>query len=293
MKLSGALPMKDKKVLITGGSGVLGQALSNEMIKDYDVLLLDTVKPKNGFPWVKADMRRYEEVKKATEGCNMVMHVGAIHPWKKYADEEYLDINIKGTWNVLSAAQESGIKKVVYTSSIWARGHLPNTPDFFPIDERTKRPPNELYGLTKWVGEETCELFSGNFGMATIVLRAGTFIPKENSACIGFELLTSRVDRRDLISAHILAAKSNLKGHHFFSVVANSPFSDRDLRNHSLEELLKRDFPRALKTLKKEGFVLPKKYDCWSIKKAKKVLGYSPKYNFKEWWEEYEKNETL
>ena len=109
------------KCLVTGGGGFLGQTLVKKLrAKDHDVVVLGRHEYKSakdaGATCVIGDVRDYETVSKACEGCEAVFHTASkAGIWGP--DSEYESINIKGAENILKACQAQGVKKLIYTST--------------------------------------------------------------------------------------------------------------------------------------------------------------------------------
>src|SRR3989344_6068538 len=162
-----------KHYLVTGGAGFIGSNLTDALIADgHKVTVLDnlsTGKKENLNPkaeFVNADIRDLEKIKLVFKGIDGVFHVAAL-PRVQLSIEnpaETNDINITGTLNVLLAAKEAGVKRVVYSASSSAYGDS----TVMPLHEGLPPRPMSPYGLQKYVGEEYCRLFSLLYGMQTV-----------------------------------------------------------------------------------------------------------------------------
>ena len=136
-----------------------------------------------------------------------------------------IGISVVGTKNILEAARKNDVKRVIFTSSIWATGHLPNPAPYLPIDEGLPREPQELYGLTKKLGEQMCRYYSSRWGISTLCLRPGGIQPADTPIERRMGLLFAAVDVRDVAQAHALALDvtlSRLK-HEVMIITADSP----------------------------------------------------------------------
>ncbi len=278
------------KVLITGAAGVLGKAVTAlvEQEGGYVLRLSDTVPLDTPHEFVAADLAQSEEVKQLCDGVEQVLHLAGIHPWKSYTPEQYLDCNIKGTCNLLQAAAEAGVKRVIYTSSIAAMGYLPDGPEQLPMDEtKPCRPLENLYGVSKHVGEQFCEMFWHNDGLDYLALRPACFIPcDEQEPAFGLGLLGSRIQLLDVAQAHLLALKSEAKNQPII-IATKTPFAEADgpaLYSDARSVILKY-FPEAI-ALEAAGIKLPEQIrTTYNIARAEQLLGYRPQLNFEQWLE--------
>ena len=118
------------------------------------------------------DLRNLPAVRRAMRGMDAVVHLGAI-PSDRGDGEAVMQTNVMGSWNVLQAAQENGVRRVVFFSSINAQGSVKNShpPAYLPIDDDYPHQPSTPYQLSKHLGEEICRSFSARHGMITLCLR--------------------------------------------------------------------------------------------------------------------------
>ena len=274
------------KILLTGGSGLVGRTLAPLMRGKHKIVHLETRAPGDGLPFIQGDLRDAKAVEEACHGVDTVIHIAALHgkAWMEAGDEAGFDVNVTGTKNILEAAIKQRVKRVVFTSSIWAAGHLPKKADYLPIDEKLDREPLEMYGLTKKLGEQMCRYYSVQYGLSTICLRPGGIQPADDSDTIRWGLLFQAVDVRDVAQAHALAAESG-EGiqHEVFNITADSPLAEIDLRVYQQDciatlEKLYPGISRFMNDQQKES--LPGQ-EWYTINKAKQMLGYKPQYNFK------------
>ncbi len=252
--------MQLKKVLVTGGCGLVGRTLVPMIRKEFQVTHLEMGDPGDGLPFIKGDLRSSKDVAKACEGMDAVVHIAALHgaAWNKAGDDVGFEVNVIGTKNILECAVKAGVKRVVFTSSIWATGHDKPAPAYLPIDENLQREPDEVYGLTKILGEQMCAYASAKHGISTIVLRPGGVRPADSYAPRIAGLLAGCVDVRDVAQSHLLALRApDAMKHEVFIITADTAeFSGR------ITELVG---PNA---------------EWYTVEKAKRLLGYRPKYNY-------------
>ncbi|MBI5655071.1 NAD-dependent epimerase/dehydratase family protein [Candidatus Uhrbacteria bacterium] len=164
------------KYLVTGGAGFIGSNLVDKLIEaGHEVRVLDifvTGKRENLNPKAQLfelDFTDLEAIRPAFEGVDGVFHLGA-RPSVPYSVEhpvESTQTNIMGTLNVLMAARDAKVKRVVYSASSSAYGiqpQLPQHPDMTPN-------PQSPYAIQKYVGELYCKQFAKLYGLETVCLR--------------------------------------------------------------------------------------------------------------------------
>jgi len=268
---------------------VLGSAVVSLLEKDggYDLRLTDMVDLDTEHEFVKADLSKSEEAAPLCDGVEELMHIAAIHPWKKYTPEQYMDCNIKGTYNILESAARAEVKRVIYTSSVAAMGYKASSPDELPFDETKPCTPTEdIYGVSKYVGELFCKMFAARDGLDYLALRPGGFVPTDESdPQFGFHLLGIRVNCSDVAQAHLLALKKRDVRNEAFVITAGVPFTREDTPALLTDAppVIRRYFPQV-RMLEQRGIHLPKTLTrFYSIEKARRLLGYEPKFNFQRW----------
>ncbi|PJA08599.1 hypothetical protein COX69_01865 [Candidatus Falkowbacteria bacterium CG_4_10_14_0_2_um_filter_48_10] len=168
--------LKNKKVLVTGGAGFIGSNLVDALIARGDeVIIIDnllTGKKENLNPqadWQNVDIRDLEKIKPLFIGVDYVFHLAAFARVQPSIEDPvtFNAVNLDGTLNVLTAARDAGVKKVVYSASSSAYGDQ----DVMPLKEDLPAKPQSPYGLQKYVGELYCRLFSDLYGLPTVSLR--------------------------------------------------------------------------------------------------------------------------
>ena len=163
------------KLIVTGGAGFIGSHLTDELIKmGNEVVVVDNlmlgkkefINPKAKF--AKVDIRNFKKLKKIFNGAEAVFHLAA-DPRLPLSIEDPIgthEINVTGTLNVLIAAKEAGVKKVIFSSSCAVYGDQE-----IPIAETSIAKPLSPYGLHKLIGEEYCRVFSDLYKINTVSLR--------------------------------------------------------------------------------------------------------------------------
>ncbi len=166
--------------VVTGGAGFIGSAIVRKLLDEgasrvvvVDNLLtgreenLDEVRDRVDFQ--RADIRDYEAIRPILRGASVVFHEAAIPSVPRSIADPVPshEVNIDGTFNVLRAAAEGGVGRVVYAASSSAYGDtavLPKTETMLPL-------PKSPYALQKLAGEHYCRIFSEVYGLETVSLR--------------------------------------------------------------------------------------------------------------------------
>jgi UDP-glucose 4-epimerase len=179
------------KVLVTGGAGFIGSNLTEALLqRGHLVRVLDdfsTGKKENlvfekAYPSleiIEGDIRDLRTCQKAAEGMEYVFHQGALPSVQRSVEDPEMSnaVNVGGTLNILLAAREKGVKRVMYAASSSIYGDTPTLP------KHEEMPPNPLspYALQKYIGEQYCRLFYQLYGLETISLRYfNIFGPKQD-----------------------------------------------------------------------------------------------------------------
>ncbi|MGD2174196.1 MAG: NAD(P)-dependent oxidoreductase [Candidatus Brocadiaceae bacterium] len=276
--------MRIERVLLTGGTGLVGRALAPLLAERWELRHFDVCDPGDGHPGVAGDLRDVDALRAACQGVDAVVHVAALHgrAWREAGDEVGFEVNVLGTRNVLAAAASNGVQRVVFTSSIWATGHG-TAPPYLPIDEELPRQPAELYGLTKKLGEQMCAYYSTRRGVSTVCLRPGGILPADAPPRDRVRLLFGAVDVRDVARAHLLAltAPDDLE-HGVFIVMPDTPLSEVEpagfLENPvgALDERV----PGLAACVNAGKLTLPTIGEWYTNEKARRVLGFEPQHGF-------------
>ncbi len=276
--------MAKESILLTGSNGLLGRALAPLLADKYQLVHLDLVDPADGNPHIQADLCDAAAVENACQGITAIVHAGALHGrrWAEAGDDAGFCVNVLGTKNILEGARKAGVRRVVYTSSIWATGHGPNPP-YLPIDEQLPREPMELYGLTKKLGEQMCQYATANYGISTICLRPGGILAVNASPAVRVGLLSAAVDVRDVAQAHLLALEAPPEMlHETFCITADSPLCRISAEDWAADPVgaLERELPSIAQLVAANKLRPASIREWYSIEKARRLLGYQPQHNF-------------
>ena len=180
--------MKGKKVVVTGGLGFIGSHLVEALIEDNDVIIIDnrstgTLENLNDFADKRPEVIEGDvaalNLKEIFDGCDYVFHLAALPSVVRSIDDPQAsnESNTTGTLNVLVAAKESDIKKVVFASSSSVYGDAAA----LPKREDMCLAPLSPYAVTKAAGELYCTVFQHVYGLSTVSLRYfNVFGPRQN-----------------------------------------------------------------------------------------------------------------
>jgi nucleoside-diphosphate-sugar epimerase len=242
------------KVVVTGGSGNLGQQVVRDLLGGgYEVLSLDRVAPTApACPTWLADLTRPGDLYQALRGALGVVHLAAYQAPNLAPDTETFGNNVRSTYNLLKAATDLSVPRVVLASSIAAYGFLYaprlEAPEYLPLDEAHPTRPQDPYGLAKVVGETVADAFARLAPLTAVSLRlAGvhfdtsyrSFSERWRRPEVRARGFWSYVDVRDASLALRLALEEPLQaGHHVLNVAA--PISAMP---EPTEELVERYLP--------------------------------------------------
>ena len=183
------------KVLVTGGSGIVGHYVINELLEhNHEVVNADKIRwgsmghsgttvtanaetaLKMRESWgnlptfYEVDVTNYGQVISAMDGCDAVIHLAACPSAEFYTEEFVFFTNSTSMWNICRASEQLGIKKVLLGSSYNAIGAMGTAarwdkkevkaPDYFPIDQHQGTRSEDPYSVAKWVGEQIGDAFS-------------------------------------------------------------------------------------------------------------------------------------
>jgi nucleoside-diphosphate-sugar epimerase len=165
------------KALVTGGGGFIGSNLVRALIeRGDDVRVLDNFSTGNranlaglGVEMVEGELRSYERVHNAIRGVEVVFHQGALPSVPRSVQDPLTTnaVNVEGTLNVLLAARDEGVRRIVFASSSSVYGNA----GALPRVETQAPEPISPYGVAKLAAERYCTSFSNVYGLETVALR--------------------------------------------------------------------------------------------------------------------------
>jgi GlcNAc-P-P-Und epimerase len=141
-----------EKVLITGGSGFIGRYFVDRL-KHAKVVIFDLKAPdyNSHASYFKGDVRNFNEMLEASQGCSMIIHLAAMHHDFGIPDTAYFETNVEGAKNLVAIAEKLDIGKVINFSSVAVYGHKGNPG---PTNETTEPAPTNAYGKSKLEAEK-------------------------------------------------------------------------------------------------------------------------------------------
>ncbi len=190
--------MAKDKIFVTGSDGFIGSHLVEELIiQGFRVKTLCQYNSFNSWGWldsfsedqlnkieiVSGDIRDFNGIKSLMQGCDSVMHLAALIaiPYSYSSPESYIDTNVKGTLNVVQAARDLNLKRVLITSTSEVYG----TAQYVPIDEKHPKQPQSPYSASKIGADSIAESFYNSFDLpVTIVRPFNTYGPRQSARAI-------------------------------------------------------------------------------------------------------------
>ena len=185
-------------VLVTGADGFIGSHLTEALVRQgYKVRAFVYYNSFNSWGWLDhcdedvkgnfevfaGDIRDPHGVKEAMKGCDAVLHLAALIaiPFSYHSPDSYVDTNIKGTLNVLQAARELGIKRVIHTSTSEVYG----TAKFVPITEDHPLQGQSPYSASKIGADQLAFSFYSSFDLPVITIRPfNTYGPRQSARAV-------------------------------------------------------------------------------------------------------------
>lgn len=196
------------KVLVTGADGFIGSHLTEALVRQgYDVRAFTLYNSFNSWGWLdncspdvagkfevfSGDIRDPHGVKNAMKGCDAVLHLAALIaiPYSYHSPDTYVDTNIKGTLNVLQAARELDVKRVIHTSTSEVYG----TAKFVPITEEHPLQGQSPYSATKIAADQLAYSFYSSFGLPVTTVRPfNTYGPRQSARAVIPTIITQIVN---------------------------------------------------------------------------------------------------
>lgn len=187
-----------KKVLVTGADGFIGSHLCEHLVaRGYKVKAFIFYNSFNSWGWLdtlpahvlsqieifQGDIRDPNGVRNAVKGCDVVLHLAALIaiPFSYHSPDSYIDTNIKGTLNILQAACDFNLEKVIHTSTSEVYG----TAQYVPIDELHPVCGQSPYSATKIAADQLAYSFFASFQLPVSIVRPfNTYGPRQSARAI-------------------------------------------------------------------------------------------------------------
>ncbi|RTZ70656.1 MAG: NAD-dependent dehydratase [Aquificaceae bacterium] len=307
------MELRGKKVLVTGAGGFIGSHLVERLLEENcEVKAFVRYNSLNRWGWLDAfpksvlkeieiisgDIRNTDIVRQAVKGTEVVFHLSALIsiPYSYISPESYLEVNVKGTLNVLQASLDFEVEKVLITSTSEVYG----TAKYVPIDENHPRQPQSPYSASKISADALAESFYRSYDLPVVIVRPfNTYGPRQSARAViptiitqllgGFEeiklgaLHPTRdfVFVKDTVEGFIRIAKSDQTVGEEINIATGKEISIKQLA----EKLIKLINPNA-KIVTEKQRLRPKKSEVerlvGSNEKLKKLTGWIPRYTLDE-----------
>ena len=302
-----------KKVLVTGSDGFIGSHLVETLLEEgFDVRAFVLYNSFNTWGWLDTfpkekldkieiftgDVRDPNAVRQAAKGVDAIFHLAALIaiPYSYYAPDAYVDTNIKGTLNVLQAARDLGIERVLVTSTSEVYG----TAQYVPIDEKHPYQGQSPYSATKIGADRIAESFYRSFELpVTIVRPFNTYGPRQSARAVIPTIITQLLSGKTEIKLGSLEptrdfnyVKDTARG--FLEIYRSDKTIGQEINiatqkeisiGQLAEELIAQINPEA-KIICDEQRLRPAKSEVERLlgcnAKIKELTDWSPRYTFEE-----------
>jgi NAD dependent epimerase/dehydratase len=301
------------KILITGADGFIGSHLTEVLVRQgYKVRAFVMYNSFNSWGWLdhcgsdvkgqfevfSGDIRDPHGVKEAMKDCDAVLHLAALIaiPYSYHSPDTYVDTNVKGTLNVLQAARELGVKRMIHTSTSEVYG----TARFVPITEEHPLQGQSPYSATKIAADQLAYSFYASFGLPVVIARPfNTYGPRQSARAVIPTIITQiacgpRQIKLGAVSptrdfsyvqdtvAGFIAALNSEKGH---GEVVNFG-SNFEISIGDTARLIAEAMNAEIEIITEEARLRPEGSEVgrlWADNtKAKKLFGWEPRYGGRE-----------
>lgn len=301
------------KILVTGADGFIGSHLTEELVRQgYDVRAFVYYNSFNSWGWLDrspseirssievfaGDIRDPYGVKEAMKGCTHVLHLASLIaiPYSYHSPATYIDTNINGTLNIVQAARELEIEKVVHTSTSEVYG----TAQYVPINESHPLQGQSPYSASKIGADQIALSFYRSFNTPVAVIRPfNTYGPRQSARAVIPTIISQLASGKTTIKLGAISptrdfnyVKDTVNG--FISMMNSSKStgevinigSDYEVSIGETAEIIAEIMGVNLKIETDEQRLRPEKSEVerlWADNnKAKELLGWEPQYGGKD-----------
>ncbi|MDO8568208.1 MAG: SDR family oxidoreductase [Dehalococcoidales bacterium] len=294
------LELKGKNILVTGGAGFIGSNLVDALSPDNNVTVLDNLssgqlanleKSRARIKFVQGDVKDAKLVEDVVAGVEYVFHLAAnVGNIKSIEDPIYdMEINVKGTINVLEACVKAKIKRLVYSAS----GAIFGEARYLPIDEDHPVNPESPYAVSKLAAEKYCFAFHKVHGLPVTAVRYfNVYGPRQGTSGYAnvIAVFFGRIKNgkpltiygdgkqtrdfvfvKDVARANMLAAASPSSVGHIFNIATG-----KETNVNELVEMINQVSGKKNEVVYAEPRAGEVRQSRANITKAQKVLGYNP-----------------
>jgi nucleoside-diphosphate-sugar epimerase len=296
------------KFAVTGGAGFIGSNIVKRLVEDNnDITVIDNLLTgrienledfKNEIQFINGDIQDLNFLKKEFKDIDYVLHQAALPSVQRSVEDPILTNrnNVDGTLNVLVAARDAGVKRVVFAASSSVYGDTPT----LPKHEAMPTNPLSPYAISKLIGEQYCRVFFELYGLETVSLRYfNVFGPKQDpnshySAVIPKFIKAMLENKRPVIfgdgeqSRDFTYVENNVDANLLACSAADAPgkvfniaIGERITLNQ-LVEMINRILDKEIKPIYEKDKPGDIKHSHADISCAKKILGYEPEYGFED-----------
>lgn len=301
-----------KKILVTGADGFIGSHLVEELVKKgYKVKAFVYYNSFNSWGWIdklpfeilskleifSGDIRDPNGVRSAMKDCDMVYHLAALIaiPFSYHSPDSYIDTNVKGTLNILQAAKDFNLDRIVITSTSEVYG----TAKYVPIDETHPRQAQSPYSASKIGADALAESFYKSFDLPlTIVRPFNTYGPRQSARAVIPTIITQLLSGNKEIklgdlkpTRDLLYVKDTVEGFIAIANTSNLIGTDCNIATQSeisikqlAEELIMQINPSAI-ILNENQRLRPEKSEVYRLygsnKKIMENTDWAPKFDLK------------
>jgi nucleoside-diphosphate-sugar epimerase len=287
------------RILVTGSAGHLGEALMRTLGESgHERVGVDVLA--SPYTDLQGSIVDRDFVRGAMRGVDAVLHAATLHKphVATHRRQDFIDVNLTGTLNLLEAAADAKVGAFVFTSTTSAFGRALTPPPGEPaawLTEEVVPVPKNIYGVTKVAAENLCELAHRDTGMPCLVLRTSRFFPeeddqphvrdaREDANNKANEFLYRRVDIEDVVDAHLLAlAKARDIGFARYIISATTPFTYEDVQDLRTDaaSVVNRRVPGYEDVYASRGWSMFPGIDrVYVNERARREIGWVPKYDF-------------
>ncbi len=280
------------KVLVTGGSGKVGQFTVRDLqAAGHDVTNIDRARPDGGGKFIQVDLTNAGEVVDAMAQVrpDAVCHIGANPSPSGFPRQQTFANNVQSTYVVMQAAGDLGtVSRFIYASSEMATGWLTTEalPERIPFDETDRATTPNAYALSKYLGEVIADSLSVRYpNMAFVSLRINNVITPETYSWLadrraqypngGSGNFWSYIDVRDVASAFRAAIEGQTTGHEVFLIAARDTCLDVPIRT----ALLDRYGQAAVDKVTEGHGDFQSAFDC---RKIERILGWTAQHSWRD-----------
>jgi NAD dependent epimerase/dehydratase len=298
------------KVLVTGADGFIGSHLTETLVRQgYDVRAFTLYNSLNSWGWLdhcskevkgkfevfSGDIRDPHGVKEAMKGCDAVLHLASLIaiPYSYHSPDTYVDTNIKGTLNVLQAARELGVKRVLHTSTSEVYG----TARFVPITEDHPLQGQSPYSATKIAADQLSYSFYSSFDLPVVIVRPfNTYGPRQSARAVIPTIITQLASGKrqiqlgavsptrdfnfvtDTVNGFIAALRSDVGLGEIVNIGSNFEISIGDAA-----QLIAEAMGVNIEIITDEARIRPENSEVQRLwadnNKARELFGWQPAYN--------------